>query len=171
MRILGICGSLQAKSSNLTLLETARRLSPADVELIVSDHLRHLPHFNPDQDGDSVAAEVTAFRRALAESDGLLITCPEYGLSLPGVLKNAIDWAIPSGGLEYKVVGMTAAVNMAGRGQMGLQALGQTLSAVSAVIVGGESIPRGPNFERDVANLLEALITTIRTPRQTFVVT
>jgi NAD(P)H-dependent FMN reductase len=171
MRILGICGSLQAKSSNLTLLETAQRLSPADVEVTLSDHLRHLPHFNPDLDGDGVAAEVTAFRRALAESDGLLVTCPEYGFSLPGALKNGIDWAISSGELEYKVVAMTASVASAGRGQMGLQALGQTLRAVSAVIVGGESIARGPNFERDVAALLEALITTMRTPRQTFVVT
>lgn len=171
MRILGICGSLQAKSSNLTLLETAQRLAPAGIEITLSDHLRHLPHFNPDLDGDGVAAQVTDFRRALAESDGLLIACPEYGFSLPGALKNGIDWAIPSAGLECKVVALTAAVSAAGRGQLGLQALGQTLSAVRAVIVGGESIARGPNFEREIANLLEALITAVRTPREMFVVT
>jgi NAD(P)H-dependent FMN reductase len=171
MRILGICGSLQAKSSNLTLLETAQRLAPPDVELVLFDGLGHLPHFNPDLDTESPPLPVTVWRRALAESDGLLIACPEYGHSLPGALKNGVDWAIHSGELEYKVVAVTAAVSVEGRGRMGLQALGQTLHAVSAHIVGGEAIARGPNFERDVALLVEALVTQIRAPRTTFVVT
>jgi chromate reductase, NAD(P)H dehydrogenase (quinone) len=170
MRILGICGSLQAKSSNLTLLETAQRCAPPAVEVVLFDGLRHLPHFDPDLDTDAVPAPVEAWRRALAESDGLLIACPEYGHSLPGALKNGIDWAIPSGELEHKVTAMTAAVPAKERGRMGLLALAQTLRAVSAVIVGGEPIARGPSFERDVAALLEALITTVRAPRETFVV-
>jgi NAD(P)H-dependent FMN reductase len=171
MRILGICGSLQAKSSNLTLLETAQRNAPPDVEVVLFDGLRHLPHFDPDLDAEGVPAAVTAWRRALAESDGLLIACPEYGHSLPGVLKNGIDWAIHSGELEYKVTAMTAAVPVKERGRMGLSALAQTLRAVSAVIVGGEPIARGESFERDVAALLEALIAKIREPRATFMVT
>ena len=168
MRILGICGSLQAKSSNLTLIETAQRLAPSDVEVIVFDGLRDLPHFNPDLDTDGGPPAVVSWRRALAESDGLLITCPEYGHSLPGALKNGIDWAIHSGELEYKVTAMTAAVPVVQRGLMGLQALRQTLNAVSAHIVGGEPIAKGANFERDVQSLLEALIAQIRAPRSTF---
>jgi chromate reductase, NAD(P)H dehydrogenase (quinone) len=170
MRILGICGSLQAKSSNRTLLETAQRLTQGDVELALFEGLGDLPHFNPDQDGENVADAVTTFRRALAASDGVLIACPEYGHSLPGVLKNAIDWSISSGELTGKAVAITASSNMAGRGALGLAALAQTLRGVSAVIVGGESIVRGENFERDLGALLSELITTIRTPRGTFVV-
>jgi chromate reductase len=169
-RILAICGSLQAKSSNLTLLETAQRLAPEDVQVILFDGLRDLPHFNSDLDTDPVPTAVSAWRRALAESDGLLIACPEYGHSLPGALKNGIDWAIHSGELEYKVTAMTAAVPAKERGRMGLQALRQTLRAVSAVIVGGEPIARGPEFERDVKALLDALISKVRSPRTTFVV-
>jgi NAD(P)H-dependent FMN reductase len=171
MRILGICGSLQAKSSNLLLLETAQRLAPRDVEVVLFDGLRHLPHFNSDLDTEEAPAAVAAWRRALTESDGLLIACPEYGFSLPGALKNGIDWAIHSGELEYKVAAITAAVHAVERGRLGLQALAQTLGAVSALIVGGEPIARGPNFERDVGGLLDALIAQIRAPRQTFRVT
>jgi NAD(P)H-dependent FMN reductase len=171
MRILGICGSLQAKSSNLTLIETAQRVAPQDVEVIVFDGLRDLPHFNSDLDTDGGPPAVATWRRALAGSDGLLIACPEYGHSLPGVLKNGIDWAIHSGELEYKVTAMTAAVPVVERGRMGLSALRQTLRAVSALIVGGEPIARGPNFERDVGALLDLLIAQIRAPRTTFQVT
>jgi chromate reductase len=95
MRILGMSGSLQRKSSNSTLLEVAAGALPAGVTLEVYDGLRHLPHFDPDIEKDGAApASVGALRRAIAESDALLIACPEYGHSLPGSLKNAIDWLI-----------------------------------------------------------------------------
>jgi len=168
MRILGICGSLQAKSSNRTLLEAAQRLVPGGVEFVLFDALGDLPHFNPDLDGEDVAGAVTTFRRALQASDGVLIACPEYGHSLPGALKNAIDWCISSGELTSKPVAITASTNMAGRGALGLAALAQTLRGVSSVIVGGESIARGAHFERDLAALLSDLIATIRNPRDSF---
>jgi chromate reductase, NAD(P)H dehydrogenase (quinone) len=101
---------------------------------------------------------VTRWRRALAESDAVLIASPEYGFSLPGVLKNAIDWAIGSGELEGKVVAITAAVPAPERGRRGLQALSDTLSAVRATIVGGVPIPTGPQRDRDVTGLVRALI-------------
>ena len=170
LRLLGICGSLQARSSNRTLLEVAQRLLPRDVELVLFEGLGELPHFNPDLDGDQVAEAVVAFRRALAACDGVLIACPEYGHSLPGALKNAIDWSISSGELTSKVVAITASTNMPGRGALGLSALAQTLRGVNAVIVGGESIARGEGFERDLGALLRDMISTIRTPRDTFVV-
>jgi NAD(P)H-dependent FMN reductase len=87
-----------------------------------------------------------------------LIATPEYGHSLPGVLKNAIDWVIGSGELERKVVAITAAVPAPERGRMGLQALAQTLGAVRAVIVGGEPLVVGPEFAAQVEQLLERLI-------------
>jgi hypothetical protein len=88
MRILGICGSLQAQSANLTLLRSAVASAPEGVEVGIFDGLRDLPLFNPDLEaaGQEPPA-VGVWRRALSESDALLIVCPEYGFSLPGALK------------------------------------------------------------------------------------
>jgi hypothetical protein len=101
------------------------------------------------------------WRRALSESDALLIVCPEYGFSLPGALKNGVDWVIGSGELERKVVAVTASVNHPDRGRGGLKALSDTLTAVSARLVGGRAIVRGPDFDREVAALVQAVIKEI----------
>ncbi|MGK3971355.1 NADPH-dependent FMN reductase [Sorangium sp. So ce118] len=162
MRILGICGSLQARSSNLTLLRTARAMAPEGVELVLYDGIRELPLFNPDIETSGAPPAVGEWRRAIAASDALLIASPEYGHSLPGALKNAIDWVIGTGELERKVVGVTAATVSPERGRLGLQALRGTLGAVSARVVGGEPIARGPSFERELAALLGALIDAAR---------
>ena len=160
MRILAICGSLQAKSANLALLNVAAASVPLGVELVLFDGLRDLPHFNPDIEASGVPDSVLRWRRALVESDAVLVASPEYGLSLPGALKNGIDWVIGSGELEGKIVAITAAVPGPERGRRGLQALRDTLSAVRATIVGGEPIPRGPDLEAQVAVLVRALIDT-----------
>jgi len=76
-------------------------------------------------------------------------------------LKNAIDWVIGSGELEGKVVAITAAVPAPERGRRGLQALRDTLSAVRVTIIGGEPIPAGPTRDRDVAQLVRALIAAV----------
>jgi chromate reductase len=158
MRILAVCGSLQQKSGNLTLLQSAIRAAPTGVEVVLFDGLRHLPQFNPDLETDGELEVVAEWRRALQGSSAVLIASPEYGHSLPGALKNAVDWVIGTGELERKVVAITCAVPAVERGRLGLKALRDTLGAVSAQIVGGEPIARGPNFEGEVAELLRALI-------------
>lgn len=157
-RVLAVCGSLQSASSNLTLLRHAAAAAPAGVSVTLFDGLANLPHFNPDLAELAVPEAVAAWRRALSTHDAVLIACPEYGFSLPGSLKNAIDWVIGTGELEGKVVGITAAVSGPTRGLQGLSALQQTLRAVRARIVGGAPIVRGPHFERDVEALLGALL-------------
>ena len=160
MVILGICGSLQARSGNLALLHAAAMSMPGGVEFVLFDGLRELPHFNPDIDAAEAPESVTRWRLALAQSDAVLIASPEYGFSLPGALKNAIDWVIGSGELEGKTVAITAAVAGPGRGRRGLAALRDTLSAVRATIVGGEPIPKGPQLESHVAALVRTLVET-----------
>ena len=93
IRILAISGSLKAQSANHELLQLARSLAPSmeNIQIELFAGLRDLPHFEPDLDGENPPAPVTAWRRAIAESDALLIACPEYGFSLPGALKNAVD--------------------------------------------------------------------------------
>lgn len=166
MRVLALCGSLQSKSSNLELLQLVTKLAPPGVEIVLFDGLRDLPHFDPDLETTGELEAVRRWRTAVAESDALLIASPEYGHSLPGVLKNAIDWVIGSGELERKVVAVTASVPHPERGKRGLAALRETLGAVSADVVGGEPIVRGPGFEGDLKRLVEQLVARVRARMQ-----
>jgi len=162
MRVLAISGSLQSESGNLTLLETAAAVAPAGVEVVSFDGVRRLPHFDPDLDAAGAPPAVEEWRNALRQSDAVLIASPEYGHSLPGALKNAIDWVIGSGELHQKVVAITAAVPLVERGLRGLAALEQTLRAVDAIVVGGVPIARGPSFEADVRALLDVVVEGVR---------
>jgi chromate reductase, NAD(P)H dehydrogenase (quinone) len=158
IRVLGIVGSLGARSSNLTLLETAASVAPDGMEVMLYTGLGELPHFDPDVDPDDAPSAVRALRQAIAASDAVLIAAPEYGHSLPGVLKNAIDWLIGSGELEQKVLAITASVPSPERGRQGLAALRQTLGAVRAVIVSEEPIARGPTSEATMRDVLRRLV-------------
>jgi chromate reductase len=92
MRILGISGSLRWGSHNRRLLRAAGTLLPPGAELVEWDGLAGLPAFDEDLE-DSPPPAVTEFLEAVASADALLIATPEYNSSLPGALKNAIDWA------------------------------------------------------------------------------
>jgi NAD(P)H-dependent FMN reductase len=162
VRILAVCGSLQSHSANLTLLKTAAAAAPPGVEVVIFDGLRHLPHFNPDLEASGPPPPVQEWRRALSECDAILVASPEYGFSLPGSLKNGIDWVIGSGELERKIIATTAAVPAVERGRRGLRALADTLGAVSARLVGGEPIAKGPTFDAEVQALLQALVREVR---------
>lgn len=90
MRILGISGSLRRDSYNTGLLRTAAQLAPVDVELW--DGLKAIPPYDADDEADPAPA-VVELRSALAGADGFLFATPEYNHSVPGHLKNALDWA------------------------------------------------------------------------------
>jgi chromate reductase len=92
MRILAVPGSLRRDSHNRRLLRAAADLLPPDVELIEFDGLKAIPPFDED-DESSPGAPVEAWRAAIAGADGLLFATPEYNSSIPGQLKNAVDWA------------------------------------------------------------------------------
>jgi NAD(P)H-dependent FMN reductase len=98
------------------------------------------------------------FRNALKECDCVLIASPEYGHSLPGVLKNAIDWVIGTGELYRKRVAVTASAPGPGSGERGLAALCVTLGGVDARILGGDPIVRGPDEDEALAALIEVLV-------------
>ncbi len=91
-RILAIPGSLRVESYNRRLLEAARELAPADVDVEVWDGLKRVPPFDEDDEGDPGAA-VLELREAITQADAVVIATPEYNASLPGQLKNALDWA------------------------------------------------------------------------------
>ena len=92
MRILGISGSLRRGSRNRTLLRAARAELPTGVDLVEWDELASLPAFNQDLES-TPPPTVGAFLGFVAAADALLIATPEYNASVPGALKNALDWA------------------------------------------------------------------------------
>jgi chromate reductase len=92
MRILGIAGSVRRESHNRKLLRAAGDVLPPGVELVEWDGLASLPIFDQDLETDPPAS-VREFLAAIEAADALLIATPEYNASLPGGLKNALDWA------------------------------------------------------------------------------
>jgi len=93
VRILGISGSLRADSHNTRLLGIAARLLPADAEYVMFAGLKAVPPFDEDDEHGPVAPAVAHLRHWIEWSDGILIATPEYNASIPGQLKNAVDWA------------------------------------------------------------------------------
>src|SRR3954468_18344846 len=93
MRILGISGSLRAGSHNRKLLQAAAGLAPAGVELEIWEGLKDVPPYDEDDDVEPAPAAVARLRAAVAGADGVLFATPEYNSSVPGTLKNALDWA------------------------------------------------------------------------------
>src|SRR5690349_1608005 len=93
MKVLGLSGSLRRDSYNARLLRAAASELPPGTEFEVWDGLRDLPHYDEDVDGDAAPRIARDLREAIAGADALLISTPEYNASVPGALKNAIDWA------------------------------------------------------------------------------
>ena len=93
MRILGISGSLREASYNSRLLDAAAALMPPGAELVRFAGLKHIPPFDQDDEAGPPPPQVARLRHEIAAADGLLIATPEYNHSLPGQLKNALDWA------------------------------------------------------------------------------
>src|SRR5271163_2431420 len=91
-RVLGIPGSLRSDSHNLRLLRAAAALLPPEAELELFSGLKAIPPFDED-DEQAPAPSVERWREAIAGADGLLFATPEYNSSIPGALKNAVDWA------------------------------------------------------------------------------
>lgn len=93
MRVLGLSGSLRRDSHNRALLRAAAAALPPSARLDVWDRVAELPAYDEDLDLAPVPEPVRALREAIAAADAILIATPEYNHSLPGALKNALDWA------------------------------------------------------------------------------
>ncbi len=90
--LLGISGSLRRDSFNTRLLARAGSQAPDGIRFVSFDQLGELPHFSQDLEDDTPST-VTALRAAIESADVLLVASPEYNSAMPGVLKNALDWA------------------------------------------------------------------------------
>jgi chromate reductase, NAD(P)H dehydrogenase (quinone) len=158
--ILAVSGSLRADSFNTRLLRAALAAAPEGVEVELWEGIGDLPLYDQDLDGDVVPDAVRRLREDWAAADAILFSTPEYNGSVPGGLKNAVDWASrPRVGAA--LVNKTVAVVGASTGQFGAlwaqTDLKKILGVAGARVVGTE-IPVGRAQERFDAdgNLLDA---------------
>ncbi|GAB7550175.1 NADPH-dependent FMN reductase [Cupriavidus sp. 8B] len=92
LNLLGISGSLRRESSNTSVLHTLQDSMPAGIEMSVLT-LHGIPPYDQDLEREGVPRTVQEFRSAIEGSDGVILCSPEYNCGMPGVLKNALDWA------------------------------------------------------------------------------
>ena len=141
MKILAVSGSLRHDSYNTALLREAARLAPADVEVELWEGIGDLPVYDQDLDDGDVSESVRRLRDAWGSADAILFATPEYNGSVPGGLKNAVDWASRPKG-EAALLNRTVAVVGASTGQFGAlwaqQDLRRILGIAGARVVGDE---------------------------------
>ena len=180
MRVLAISGSLRRDSHNTRLLRAAAEALPPGVELVRFDGLAALPPYDEDDDREPSAEPVGRLRRAIADADALLIATPEYNASVPGVLKNALDWAsrpFPDNALRDRPVAVIGASTGLFGAVWAQAELRKVLSHAGARVVQGE-LPVGladqafaadgsladPEQARRLSELLDALVREVALP-------
>src|SRR3954468_12748976 len=150
MKILAVSGSLRSGSYNTRLLRAARELLPAGVELELFDGLKAVPPYDEEDDVQPAPPAVARFRSALAGADAVLFATPEYNSSVPGQLKNALDWAsrpIATNVLRNKPVAVVGASSGAFGAVWAQAELRKILAATGARVVDGE-VPFGHAHQR-----------------------
>jgi chromate reductase len=159
MRILAISGSLRRGSYNTALATAAAELTPSGVDVELYDGLAGVPGYDPELDGEDAPDAVHELRRRIAAADGLLVVTPEYNGSIPGALKNLIDWASRPHRASA-LWGKTVAVAGASPGSYGAiwaqNDLRRVLGIAGARVVDGEvSVPQTHDAFDDEGRLVD----------------
>ncbi len=179
MVVLGLCGSLRRGSYNRRLLAAAAAELPRGVSLEVLEGLADIPPYNQDDEDGATPEAVEALRDAITAADAVLIATPEYNASVPGQLKNALDWAsrpFPDNALRDKPVAVVGASTGLFGAVWAQAELRKVLKAIGAHVVEGE-LPVGrahdafaddgdladPNLRSALAALVEQLLGEVRT--------
>lgn len=156
LRILALSGSLRRNGYNRRLLEQAALLAPPRLAIEVYDELAAVPLFDEDLEAATAGGPdgVRRLRAAVAAADGLLIATPEYNQSLPGVLKNALDWLSRSAP-DAVLAGKPVAITGASSGRWGTR-LAQTALRHVLTACGANVMPAPMLFMRDAAQAFDA---------------
>jgi chromate reductase len=179
-RVLGISGSLRADSYNRKVLLEAEELLPADADFELYEGLKAVPPYDEDDDVQPAPEAVAQLREAIAGADVILISTPEYNASVPGQLKNAVDWAsrpVGAGALRDKPVAVVGASTGAFGAVWAQAELRKVLATAGARVVEGE-VAIGHSHERfdesgrladdnlreQLAEVVEALLAEVRVP-------
>jgi len=127
IRILAISGSLRKESYNTALINAVAKLAPDELDVVVFADMGHIPLFNPDRESENINA-VKKIKEALKNSDGLLISSPEYAHGVSGVLKNALDWLVSGDEFPYMPVALANTSPRATHAQATLREIISTMS-------------------------------------------
>lgn len=129
MKILAISGSAREASTNTALLRAIKDIAPSSIKFSVFEQINTLPIFSPDDEGEKTPAVVEEFIKSVSGSDGIIISSPEYIRSIPGGLKNAIDWMVSRTEIIDKPIVL---IHASSRGDDMLVSLRRVLSTVSS---------------------------------------
>lgn len=181
MRVLGISGSLRRDSLNGALLRAAAERLPAGAEFDRFERLDEIPPYDADLEAMATPPAVAELRAAMREADAVLVATPEYNHSIPGVLKNALDWASRPAG-RSALSGKPAAVIGASTGMFGavwaqaetrkvLGALGGRVVEAELPVAGADRLLVGgrlelpPELSEQLEDLLGELIAAAQEAR------
>jgi chromate reductase, NAD(P)H dehydrogenase (quinone) len=142
MRVLGISGSLRRDSYNAALLRHVGELSEAEgAEFEIYPRLREIPAYDEDYDAEDAPEAVLRIREAVREADAVFFVTPEYNSSIPGALKNALDWVsrpLATSALRYKPVAVIGASSGMFGAVWAQAELRKVLGAIGARVTEGE---------------------------------
>lgn len=173
MRVLALSGSLRRDSYNTALLRAAVEIAPQGVEVDLYDGLASLPPYDADSDVGAGPPAVQDLRERIAAADALLIATPEYNGSIPGLLKNAVDWAsrpLPGSVLAAKTVAVIGASTGQYGGVWAQAELRKSLGVAGArVVADGVAVPKaqerfdagGTLFDASLRDQLAALLAAL----------
>jgi chromate reductase, NAD(P)H dehydrogenase (quinone) len=182
VRVLGISGSLRRDSYNTALLRHVGELfEAAGAEFEIYDGLRDVPPYDEDCDNEQAREAVSRIREAVRDADALFFVTPEYNSSIPGALKNALDWIsrpLATNALRYKPVAVIG-VSSGSFGAVWAQAeLRKVLGAIGARVIEGEVAVGNaaervdengrltePNLEQEVHEVITTLLVDARSAR------
>jgi chromate reductase, NAD(P)H dehydrogenase (quinone) len=128
--IFVINGSASGNSVNQKLIDNMVDLSSSDLNLIIFDDLKKLPHFDPELSTDNTPTAIVEFRQAVEDADGILICTPEYIFSIPAGLKNSIEWCVSTTVFSNKPLGLITASLSGQKAHEELQLIMKTLMTV-----------------------------------------
>lgn len=128
-KVFAICGSTRAYSANLSIIRYVATVLSNQVEFAIYEELSALPHFNPDLDKDQAPEIIENLRSQIKNADGVLICTPEYVFSLPGALKNAIEWCVSTTVFSEKPVALITSSASGAKAHESLQLVMKTIYA------------------------------------------
>jgi len=128
-KIIAVSGSTRKNSSNFKILKFISEHTNSQYEVEIFEDLESIPHFNPDLDTENPPEEVTLFRNKILIADGVIICTPEYVFSLPGSLKNALEWCVSTTVFSNKKVGLITASASGEKGHEQLSLIMKTIEA------------------------------------------
>jgi len=128
-KVLALLGSIKKESANLKVLENFMQLTESIFEVEIYP-LSELPYFNPDLDNDdAIPITVHNYRNRIAASDGIILCTPEYVFSLPGILKNALEWTVSTMLFHEKPTALITASSSGDKAHESLELVMKTIGA------------------------------------------